>query len=57
LLRTMSFAPDGNPLYDRPAKDLKAKVRTTTPGMSVIYAGSAGPLEWSPKLEEIDGQH
>ncbi len=58
LLRTMTFAPDGNPLYDRPPKDLKAKVRTTTPGMRVIYAGSTGPLEWSPKLEEFDaGQH
>lgn len=51
LLRTMSFAPDGNPPYDRPAKDLKAKVRTTVPGMNVVYAGSQGPLDWTPPLE------
>ena len=51
LLRTMTFAPDGPPAYDRPAKEVKAKVRTTAAGMSTIYAGSAGPIAWAPQID------
>ena len=48
LVRTMNFVPGEPPPYDKPAKDIKAKVRTTTAGMRVIYAGHEGPVSWAP---------
>jgi hypothetical protein len=46
LLRTMSFVPDGPPAYDRPAKEVKAKVRTAAVGMTKLFAGHVGPIDW-----------
>ncbi|GJI99712.1 hypothetical protein RugamoR64_02510 [Duganella rhizosphaerae] len=51
LLRTMTFVPDGPPAHDRPAKEVKAKVRTTAAGMTTIYSGSAGPIAWAPETD------
>jgi uncharacterized protein (DUF342 family) len=51
LLRTMSFVPGEPPPYDRPAKELKAKVRTATPGMTVLHSGPVGPINWAPYAE------
>jgi hypothetical protein len=51
LLRTMSFVPGEPPPYDRPAKELKAKVRTATPGMTVLHSGPVGPINWAPYVE------
>jgi len=49
LLRTMTYAPDGPPAHDRAPKDLKAKVRTTAAGMTTLFAGGTGPIEWAPE--------
>ncbi|MFS2003601.1 flagellar assembly protein A [Duganella sp. CT11-25] len=46
LLRTMSFVPDGPPAYDRPAKEVKAKVRTAAAGMAKLFFGHVGPIDW-----------
>jgi len=51
LLRTMTFVPDGPPAHDRPAKEVKAKVRTTAAGMSTIYSGAVGPIAWAPETD------
>nr|WP_229265150.1 flagellar assembly protein A [Duganella sp. 1224] len=48
LLRTMSFVPGEPPPYDRPPKELKARVRTAAPGMTVLHAGPVGPINWAP---------
>jgi hypothetical protein len=52
LLRTMSFVPGEPPLYDRPAKDVKAKVRTAAPGMTVLHSGHIGPINWAPHVDD-----
>jgi hypothetical protein len=52
LLRTMSFVPGEPPPYDRPAKEVKAKVRTAVPGMTVLHSGAAGPINWAPYLAD-----
>lgn len=46
LLRTMSFVPDGPAAYDRPAKEVKAKVRTAAAGMEKLFSGHIGPIDW-----------
>jgi hypothetical protein len=46
LLRTMSFAPDGPAAHDRPAKEVKAKVRTAAAGMEKLFSGHIGPIDW-----------
>jgi hypothetical protein len=46
LLRTMSFVPDGPPAHDRPAKEVKAKVRTAAAGMAKLFFGHVGPIDW-----------
>jgi len=46
LLRTMSFAPDGPAAHDRPAKEVKAKVRTAAAGMERLFSGHIGPIDW-----------
>ncbi len=51
LLRTMSFVPEGPPAHDRPAKEVKAKVRTTAAGMTTIFSGGTGPVEWAPETD------
>jgi hypothetical protein len=51
LLRTMNFVPDGPPAYDRPPKELKAKVRTASADMKVIHSGPAGPINWAPETD------
>ena len=48
LLRTMDYVPDGVAPHDRPAKELKAKVRTAVAGMRTIFSGHAGPISWAP---------
>ena len=52
LLRTMSFVPGEPPLYDRPAREVKAKVRTAAPGMTVLHAGHVGPIHWVPQVDD-----
>jgi uncharacterized protein (DUF342 family) len=52
LLRTMSFVPGEPPPYDRPAKEVKAKVRTAVPGMTVLHSGPVGPINWAPYLAD-----
>ncbi|WP_371874414.1 flagellar assembly protein A [Duganella rivi] len=52
LLRTMSFVPGDPPPYDRPAKEVKAKVRTAVPGMTVLHNGHIGPINWAPYLPD-----
>jgi hypothetical protein len=47
LARTMSFVPDGPPPYDRPPKELKAKVRGADAGMKKIFSGHVGPINWA----------
>ncbi|MYM24522.1 DUF342 domain-containing protein [Duganella sp. FT135W] len=52
LLRTMTFVPGEPPPYDRPAKEVKAKVRTAVPGMTVLHSGHIGPINWAPYLAD-----
>lgn len=52
LARTMSFAPDGPPPYDRPPKELRARVRGAEPGASTIFAGAVGPIDWTPYTDQ-----
>jgi uncharacterized protein (DUF342 family) len=52
LLRTMSFVPGEPPPYDRPAKEVKAKVRTAVPGMTVLHSGHVSPINWAPYLAD-----
>lgn len=52
LLRTMTFVPGEPPPYDRPAKEVKAKVRTAVPGMAVLHSGHIGPINWAPYLAD-----
>lgn len=52
LLRTMSFVPGEPPPYDRPAKEVKAKVRTAVPGMTVLHSGPVGPINWAPYMAD-----
>jgi len=51
LVRTMHYVPGEPPPYDKPAKDIKARVRTTAAGMRVIYAGHEGPVAWAPDAD------
>jgi hypothetical protein len=46
LLRSMSFVPDGPAAHDRPAKEVKAKVRATAAGMDRLFSGHVGPIDW-----------
>ncbi|WP_371865464.1 flagellar assembly protein A [Duganella aquatilis] len=48
LLRTMTFVPGEPPPYDRPAKEVKARVRTAVPGMTVLHSGHVAPINWAP---------
>jgi hypothetical protein len=52
LLRTMSFVPGEPPPYDRPAKEVKAKVRGAAPGMTLLHSGPLGPINWAPPVDD-----
>lgn len=47
-LRAMPYVPDGVAPYDYTPRELKAKVRSTAPGMATLFFGSAGPINWAP---------
>jgi hypothetical protein len=51
LLRTMTFVPGDPPLHDRAPKEVKVKVRTTAAGMTTIFSGRAGAINWAPAVE------
>ncbi|TFW18497.1 flagellar assembly protein A [Duganella callida] len=51
LLRSMTFVPGEPPPYDRPAKEVKTRVRTAAPGTRVLHAGPIGPIRWTPELD------
>ena len=46
LLRSMSFVPEGPAAHDRPAKEVKAKVRAASAGMERLFSGHVGPIDW-----------
>lgn len=52
LLRTMQFVPGEPPPHDRPAKEVKARVRTAAAGMSVLHSGPVGPIHWAPQVDD-----
>jgi hypothetical protein len=52
LLRTMSFVPGEPPPYDRPAKEVKARVRTAAAGMTLLHSGPVGPINWAPQVDD-----
>lgn len=45
-LRSMKFNPDGSTLYDLPAKEIKARLRTNADGGEIIVSAAAGKIEW-----------
>jgi hypothetical protein len=47
LVRSMSFSLDDGPVYDRTPKEIKAKVRATAAGMTVLFSGSSGSIDWA----------
>ena len=51
LLRTMCYAPDDPPPYERTAKEIKARLRATTAATKTIFNGAVGPIEWAPEPE------
>ena len=51
LLRTMLFVPDGPAAHDHPPKEVKTRVRSTTAGMTTIFSGRVGPINWAPAIE------
>jgi len=46
MVRTMPFAGDTTAIRALPAKDLKARLRGTPSGGEVLFADSAGTLDW-----------
>ncbi len=46
LVRTMAFNPDGSSTYDLPAKDIKARLRSSVAGGDKIFSGSQGTVHW-----------
>lgn len=54
VARTMRFVPEGPSPYDRPPKELKAKVRGVEAGTSTIFAGAVGPINWTPHGTDND---
>jgi hypothetical protein len=46
IVRTMSFNPDGSSTYDLPAKDIKARLRSSAAGGDLIFSGSQGTINW-----------
>ncbi|MBJ7312324.1 DUF342 domain-containing protein [Rugamonas sp. CCM 8940] len=52
LVRSMVFNPDNGSVHDRAPKDIRAKLRASSSGLTLIFAGSSGALDWS--LDAID---
>lgn len=48
LVRTMTFVPGEPAPYDRPAKEIKTRVRTAAPGSTVLHSGDVAPIHWAP---------
>ena len=46
LVRTMKFNPDGSSTYDLPAKDIKARLRSSAAGGELIFSGGQGAIDW-----------
>ena len=46
LVRTMSFNPDLGAPFDKPAKDIKARLRASSAGLNRVFFGSSGSVEW-----------
>jgi hypothetical protein len=46
IVRTLKFNPDGTSTFDLPAKDIKARLRSTSAGSDVIFSGSHGTIDW-----------
>jgi hypothetical protein len=51
LVRTMSFNPDLGAPYDKPPKEIKARLRASTSGLTVVFSGSFGSVEWGADPE------
>jgi len=51
LVRTMSFNPDLGVPYDRAPKEIKAKLRTSTAGLTTVFSGASGTVEWGGESE------
>ncbi|MGZ3184649.1 MAG: flagellar assembly protein A [Telluria sp.] len=47
VVRTLRFNPDGSSVYHLPPKDIKARLRSVSPGGERIFFGSSGSVEWS----------
>ena len=47
LVRTMVFNPDNGAAYDKTPKEIKARLRASTPGLKAIFSGSSGSVDWS----------
>lgn len=53
IVREMKFNPDLGAPYDRPAKEIKTRLRGSTSGIAAIFSGSSGSVDWaatSPSL-------
>jgi hypothetical protein len=46
IMRTLKFNPDGTSTFDLPAKDIKARLRSSSAGSEVIFSGAQGSIDW-----------
>jgi hypothetical protein len=46
VVRMMKFNPDGSSPYALAAKDIKARLRSSSNRGDVIFSGSRGPIDW-----------
>ncbi|MES2741431.1 MAG: flagellar assembly protein A [Pseudomonadota bacterium] len=47
VARTLLFDPDAGPVYDKPAKEIRAGLRGAASGVDAIFSGGSGSLIWS----------
>ncbi|NRR29819.1 DUF342 domain-containing protein [Oxalobacteraceae bacterium] len=52
MVRTMIFNPDQGPPYDKPPKEIKARVRATSAGHATVFSGGSGSVDWALETEE-----
>ncbi|WGG52202.1 flagellar assembly protein A [Rugamonas sp. DEMB1] len=47
LVRSMVFNPDTGTAYDGAPKDIRARLRAANKGLTLIFSGASGALDWS----------
>ncbi|MDC8756138.1 flagellar assembly protein A [Janthinobacterium fluminis] len=50
VVRTSVFNPESGRVYDKPPRDIKARLRGGASGADIIFAGHSGSLDWTYRL-------